>query len=114
MMQEAYRKDVKRAFGVLQAHFAIIRGPARSWFQEDLVFIMKTCIILHNMIIEDERDADPENGYDTTPNVSRTSTPLFTEFIARHHIIRSSAAHHTLRNDLIEHLWELYGELDSE
>ena len=26
--QEGQRKDVERAFGVLQAHFAIIRGPA--------------------------------------------------------------------------------------
>ena len=26
--QEACRKDVKRAFEVLQAHFAIVRGPA--------------------------------------------------------------------------------------
>ncbi|XP_028122728.1 uncharacterized protein LOC114319867 [Camellia sinensis] len=59
-MQEACLKDVERAFGVLQARFNIISVPARSWSDEDLYYIMKKCIILHNMIIEDERDI-PEN-----------------------------------------------------
>ncbi|XP_028081990.1 uncharacterized protein LOC114283388 [Camellia sinensis] len=59
-MQEACRKDVKRAFGVLQARFNIVSVPARGWSDEDLYYIMKTCIILHNMIIEDERNI-PEN-----------------------------------------------------
>ena len=54
--QESQRKDVERAFGVLQSRFAIVRGPARFWGKEDLGRIMRACIILHNMIVEDERD----------------------------------------------------------
>ena len=29
--QESTRKDVERAFSVLQKHFAIVRGPTRFW-----------------------------------------------------------------------------------
>ncbi|RWR88466.1 nuclease [Cinnamomum micranthum f. kanehirae] len=49
------RKDVECAFGVLQARFAIVRGPARLFQLTDLKYIMMACIILRNMMIEDER-----------------------------------------------------------
>nr|XP_023897898.1 uncharacterized protein LOC112009792 [Quercus suber] len=62
--QESTRKDVECAFGVLQARFAIIRGLARLWRTEALDYIMKACIILHNMIIEDERDANGAEDLD--------------------------------------------------
>ncbi|XP_004296239.1 PREDICTED: uncharacterized protein LOC101310791 [Fragaria vesca subsp. vesca] len=52
--QEGCRKDVERAFGVLQTRFAIVKGPARFWDRETLQKIMKACVIMHNMIIEDE------------------------------------------------------------
>lgn len=42
MHQERVRKDVERAFGVLQSRFAIVKGPARFWQREDLQKIMKT------------------------------------------------------------------------
>ncbi|XP_057742911.1 uncharacterized protein LOC130961184 [Arachis stenosperma] len=54
--QEGQRKDVERAFGVLQARFAIIRGPTQFWEKKKLANIMRACIKLHNMIVEDERD----------------------------------------------------------
>uniref|UniRef100_A0A453KZ48 DDE Tnp4 domain-containing protein n=1 Tax=Aegilops tauschii subsp. strangulata TaxID=200361 RepID=A0A453KZ48_AEGTS len=37
--QAAARKDVERAFGILQAQFAIVRGPARFWDQKMLWYI---------------------------------------------------------------------------
>ncbi|XP_021716924.1 uncharacterized protein LOC110684798 [Chenopodium quinoa] len=62
--QEAARKDVKRAFGVLQSRFAIIRKPSLAWDVQILHKIMLSCIILHNMIVEDERDMYL-NNFDT-------------------------------------------------
>ncbi|KAI7953618.1 hypothetical protein MJO28_006165 [Puccinia striiformis f. sp. tritici] len=45
-LQEAFRKDIERAFGVLQARWAIITIPARFWDPNDMVSIMRTCFIL--------------------------------------------------------------------
>ncbi|XP_024004398.1 uncharacterized protein LOC112081857 [Eutrema salsugineum] len=50
--QESVRKDVERAFGVLQARFAIIKNPALCWDKAKIGKIMRACI----MIVEDERD----------------------------------------------------------
>uniref|UniRef100_A0A0D3D7H8 DDE Tnp4 domain-containing protein n=1 Tax=Brassica oleracea var. oleracea TaxID=109376 RepID=A0A0D3D7H8_BRAOL len=58
--QEAVRKDVERAFGVLQARFAIIKNPALCWDKVKIEKIMGACIILHKMIVEDERDASTQ------------------------------------------------------
>ena len=48
--------DKKRAFRILQAQFAIVRGPAKFWDQKMLWYIMHACVIMHNMIVEDEGD----------------------------------------------------------
>jgi hypothetical protein len=55
-MQESVRKDVLgRCFGVLQAHFVIIQNSCRLWKIDTIYEVMFACVILHNMIIEDER-----------------------------------------------------------
>ncbi|XP_047315282.1 uncharacterized protein LOC124919157 [Impatiens glandulifera] len=58
--QESARKDVERAFSVLQARFAIVRGPARYFDRDTLNKIMMACIIMHNIIVEDERELHPQ------------------------------------------------------
>uniref|UniRef100_A0A0D3A5K6 Myb-like domain-containing protein n=1 Tax=Brassica oleracea var. oleracea TaxID=109376 RepID=A0A0D3A5K6_BRAOL len=65
--QEGCRKYIERAFGVLQARFKIIREPARMWDIGDLAIIMRSCIILHNMIVEDERDTYAQHWTDFGP-----------------------------------------------
>jgi hypothetical protein len=49
------RKDVERAFGVLQSRFAMVRRPCRMWDKEIIWYIMTAAVILHKMIIENER-----------------------------------------------------------
>jgi hypothetical protein len=113
--QEEARKDVERAFGVLQSRFAIVRGPARFFQIETLKDIMTACIILHNMIIEDERHIDEVERGDyqqfnetTLDPVSHAPTLEFMDFIQRHHQIRDRETHSQLQSDLVEHLWQLH------
>ncbi|XP_057808831.1 uncharacterized protein LOC131023302 [Salvia miltiorrhiza] len=90
VMQEAARKDIERAFGVLQACWAIVKGPSRIWSKEAMSDIMFTCIILHNMIIEDEgehatqweEDAD-EASSSAASQPRAGAPPNFRAFVAR-------------------------------
>ncbi|GJT46354.1 ALP1-like protein [Tanacetum coccineum] len=55
--QESARKDVERAFGVLQRRWGIIQQPARQYHVNNIRRIMYSCIIMHNMILEDQKMA---------------------------------------------------------
>ncbi|XP_047942804.1 uncharacterized protein LOC125189584 [Salvia hispanica] len=116
--QEAARKDVERAFGVLQSRWAIIRCPARVWHEDDVANIMLACIILHNMIIEDEGFAAerwaPEDGASTSHGVAtapiQMGVPHSNEYlIQRLADIRMSTSHDQLQVDLIEEVWARRG-----
>ncbi|XP_071694966.1 uncharacterized protein [Rutidosis leptorrhynchoides] len=50
--QESARKDIERAFGVLQGRFQMLKTPARSMDFNKFRRHMYACIVLHNMIQE--------------------------------------------------------------
>ncbi len=50
------KNDVERCFEVLQACFALIQNPCRLWQMDTIYEVMVICVIIHNMIIEDEKD----------------------------------------------------------
>jgi hypothetical protein len=116
--QEGARKDVERAFGVLQARWSILRRPARLYDRGDLHHIMIACIILHNMIVDDEKE-EAGNILDLNEE-ARTSIvlpsvfthgdmPVFAEVLERDARIRNRPTHRALKDDLIENIWKKFG-----
>jgi len=113
--QESARKDVERTFGAFQSRFAIVRQPGRVWDTETLALIMRACVIMHNMIVEDERDVDPDERFDYGGENVQPShgipTRTLAEFIEAHKKIRDKETHFQLKEDLIEHLWNHHPDL---
>ena len=75
---------------------------------------MLACIILHNMIIEDEQGLSLEPFADWGLPVERVRHPLsFRELRTGTRELENVEAHFALRNDLMEHLWRVKGGLQS-
>jgi hypothetical protein len=104
---------VERTFGVLQSRFAIVRGPVRYWDEETLANIMKACIIMHNMIIEDGRAMnlgfDHEREVNSFISVSHGEISELYDFLQTYNRIKNKATSSQLQEDLIKYLWEQYG-----
>jgi hypothetical protein len=121
--QEGVRKDVERCFGVLKSRFAILNIPSRLWDVEIMKTVWTAAVILHNMILEDENEADGiviladeqdgendvilDNGQDHPDE--REQAEQFRAFCAWRLQISDSASITKMRSDLIDHLWNLKG-----
>jgi hypothetical protein len=106
--QESTKKDVEWAFGMLQSRFAIVRGPVQYWNKKTLANIMKACIIMHNMIIEDEGvmnlGFDHEREVNSFISLSHGEIPELHDLLQTHNRIRDRGTSSQLQKDLIEHL----------
>ncbi|XP_021991279.1 protein ALP1-like [Helianthus annuus] len=102
--QESARKDVERAFSVLKKRWSIIAQPSRILEKSKKRNITYTCIILHNMILEDSGRAFCGESYEED---NQPTNPLLT--YAKKEVIQVSIrdrdTHHNLRADLTKHLW---------
>jgi hypothetical protein len=108
--QETCRKDVEHAFGVLQSRFTIVHGSARLWDENSLGNIMMACIIMYNMIVEDESEENNDFNYDQMGErviVSHDDAPELDAFITNYHKIKDKETHTQLQEDLIEHLCKI-------
>ncbi|XP_024196143.1 uncharacterized protein LOC112199345 [Rosa chinensis] len=114
--------------------FSIVRGAACGWDRDDLRYIMLTYIILHNMIIEDERPDDSDEDLESDEEEDNTMRPrlaqvwegptgedfdpvgidgyYFNGFMDRYDAIRSANSHSNLQEDLIEHFWNVQGNME--
>ncbi|GJW45888.1 ALP1-like protein isoform X1 [Tanacetum coccineum] len=106
-VQEAARKDIERAFGVLQGRWGIIRQPARAMQINILKRIMYCCIILHNMILEDEGfEVNLRDVFvNPAPNIVRDWVERCDLHVRKTKELRDRKTHIDVRQDLMEHLW---------
>jgi hypothetical protein len=114
--QEPCRKDVERAFGVLQAKWKIIHRPTHLWHSHTLNTIMRACVILHDMAVEDERaiylpivDTSEWLGVADPPISQERDIPRIEQFLDAQAIIQDKETNHQLQTNLMEHMWNLYG-----
>lgn len=92
---------------------------------------MEACIILHNLIIDDESEWDEHDYNYEQIMVPETNLPVnvapavdeedfrvnrrdfvddsFSGFVSRHRNIRDKQKHNMLKEDLIAHKWQLKG-----
>lgn len=72
--QEGARKDVERAFGVLQAKFQAVARPIHTIKLSDIGAMVTTCLVLHNICVSDRVMGDVHARYDPSHNVSLDKT----------------------------------------
>ena len=101
-------KDVERAFGVLKSCFAIIRSPSHYWHMDIMKNIILTCIILYNMIVEDEQNTYNSNvdvNYDHINEgisnivVSRGTHPDFIAYLQTRCYMHTRGVHQQLQTN---------------
>jgi hypothetical protein len=104
---------VECAFGLLKKRFNVLAMPVQSYSQCTLDLIMHDCIILHNMIIDDERYDGYNDNYHTVtfvvaPPVTYEALGSLTTILQKEAHLTSALMFLNLQSDLIEHVWNKF------
>lgn len=85
-----------------------MQNPVRAWDLDTITNIMIACIILDNMIVQDEKGEDLEGIFEMPlwEGTMRRGLPSI-ELLAGVWEVETVTTHFNLRNDLIDHLWAL-------
>ncbi|GKE23703.1 ALP1-like protein isoform X1 [Tanacetum coccineum] len=108
------QESARRAFGVLQGRWGIIQQPARAYHINTIKRIMHCCMILHNMILEDQKFDISEYSHMYVPpksNIQRTWVERCERQRRRNKELWDRRVHEDLRHDIVEHLWNLNNEI---
>jgi len=99
---------VEHAFWVLQSRFSIVHHPACLWKRKSVGRIMLDCVILHNMIVEDEREdasihidlnENPGASFVVPPEVNIGGKLCFADVMHRKAAIRARPHNTQLKNN---------------
>ena len=74
---------------------------------------MAVCMIMHTMIVEDERDDNiHDQGWDYHVDLVRpeSGSTTFAQFIQFHHEMHDRITHIQFQNDLVVHMWTRIGK----
>jgi hypothetical protein len=104
---------VECAFDLLKKMFNILVILDRSYSQCTLNLIIRACIILHNMIIDDEKDDSYDDNYHTITSVVTLPVTYevpdsLTTILQRETHLTSGLMFLNLQFDLIEHVWNKF------
>lgn len=132
-IQEAVRKDIERAFGVLQSKWNIICRPSKFMTVDIMKDVMKCAIIMHNMCVEERdmlgTDYGMGDGEDSTDiMVGGGVSPMWCGLVRQdgcfsppgssslaalceaRQFMEDESEHSCTKKLLMQHMWELYGD----
>nr|GFA27559.1 putative nuclease HARBI1 isoform X2 [Tanacetum cinerariifolium] len=115
--QESARKDVERAFGVLQGRCGLIQQPARAYKVNTLRRIMYAGIVMHNMILEYQNMSIVDLNH-VYSNLARSMQTMWTDRCETQRReakeLRDRDTHISLQQNLMNHIWREVEEASEE